>query len=69
MSQDSSALAGCPPHCACLCHTEVDEPGPHHLPTCAWSDPDFDDGGPLPGRDGLARVIVAVSDAFPRRRR
>lgn len=33
--------ADCPATCACLCHTDVDDPGPTHLPTCLWADPDF----------------------------
>lgn len=37
------ARVHCAPDCACLCHTDVDDPGPGHLPTCAWSDPDCDD--------------------------
>lgn len=32
------AEAGCP------CETDVEEPGPH-LPSCPWSDPDYDGGG------------------------
>jgi hypothetical protein len=33
--------ADCPATCACLCHTDVFDPGPTHLPTCLWSDPEF----------------------------
>lgn len=33
----------CGEHCACPCHTDVEDPGPEHLPTCAFADPDFPD--------------------------
>jgi hypothetical protein len=36
-----SELRGCDEACACACHTEVEEPGPH-LPTCKYADPEFE---------------------------
>ena len=27
--------------CACPCHTDVEDPGPTHLPTCKFADPDY----------------------------
>lgn len=52
--------APCPPACACRCHGPEDDPGPDHLPTCAWSDPEYTDGGEPPTRQDLAAVVVAV---------
>lgn len=37
----------------CPCHGEEEDPGPHHLPTCAWRDKDFDPTG-SPYRDEFA---------------
>jgi hypothetical protein len=32
----------CHKDCKCLCHDfEIEDPGPTHLATCAWADPDF----------------------------
>ena len=31
----------CEGQCACLCHTDVEEPGPH-LDSCSWADPDYE---------------------------
>lgn len=28
----------------CPCKSEADDPGPDHLPTCPWSDPDYCEG-------------------------
>lgn len=31
---------GCGP-CECPCHSDVEDPGPDHLPTCKFADDDY----------------------------
>ncbi len=37
----STRSGPCPVDCTCLCHTDIKDPGPHHMSTCAFSDPDY----------------------------
>lgn len=36
-----SGNEGCAPDCACRCHSDDDDPGPVHLPSCRFADVDF----------------------------
>lgn len=31
----------------CACESELEDPGPTHLPACPWSDPEYPEGVPF----------------------
>lgn len=42
---DAIAAWGAVADGVCPCETDVEDPGPLHLPTCPWADPGYDGGG------------------------
>lgn len=42
--EDRALIAAALRKGVCPCESEAEDPGPEHLPTCPWSDPEYPEG-------------------------